>query len=340
MATDDLRTLPKAELHVHLDGSLRPATMIDLARLADVALPVHDPERLAQWMLVSDARDLEDYLARFEYTIALLQTPDAIERVAYEMVADAHADGVQYLEVRYCPRLSTRQGLSMREAVAAEWRGLERGEREFGVVARIINCALRQQGADAALELAELSVAMPDHGVVGFDIAGPEAGHPPQEHREAFDVASRGGLGITVHAGEAAGWESIAEAIHTCRAVRIGHGTRLHEHRALQDLVRDRRICLEINITSNVQTRVVERPELHPVRQYFDAGIVVALCTDSWLMSGVSLTDEFTTARDALGFTFDELRQIAFHGFSHAFVPWPERTALLERVRSRLIPSC
>ncbi|HEY4321398.1 MAG TPA: adenosine deaminase [Gemmatimonadales bacterium] len=325
----DWIAFPKAELHVHLDGSLRPRTMIDLAARIGVTLPTDDPERLAQWMLVSDARNLEDYLARFEYTIALLQTPDAIERVAYEMVADAAADGLRYLEVRYCPWLSTRAGLDMDEVIRAEWRGLQRGTAEFGVPARIINCSLRHYDPERSLEIAEHSVRMRDHGVVGFDIAGPEAGHPPEEHRAAFDLAARGGLGITVHAGEAAGWLSIFEAIHSCRAVRIGHGTRLFENPALLRYVRDRRICLEINITSNVQTRVVSTPSEHPVRRYFDDGLAVTLCTDSWLMGGVRLSDEYRTAHIALGFTAAELAVMARTGIAHAFLPWPERVALL-----------
>lgn len=331
-----LRRLPKAELHVHLDGSLRPETMLDLARQANIVLPAHEPEALRQWMLVSDARHLADYLSRFEYTIALLQTPDAIERVAYEMVADAADDGVRYLEVRYCPRLSTRNGLSMDEAVAAEWRGLQRGERDFGVVARIINCALRQDGPELSLAVAEHSVRMRDHGVVGFDIAGPEAGHPPEVHARAFDLAARGGLGITVHAGEGAGWPSIFEAIHSCRAARIGHGTRLFENPELLRYVRDRRICIEINITSNVQTRVVRSASEHPVRSYYHDGLVVTLCTDSWLMSGVKLSDEYLLAHDALGFSRSDMESMALAAFEHAFLPWPERRALLARARTDL----
>ncbi len=331
-----LKRMPKAELHVHLDGSLRPATMIELARAAKIPLPTEDPEALRQWMLVSDARNLEDYLARFEYTIALLQVPDAIERVAYEMVADAAADGLRYLEVRYCPELSTRQGLSMDEAIAAEWRGLLRGERDFGVVARIINCTLRHFDPQRSVAIAEHSVHMRSHGVVGFDIAGPEAGHPPEQHREAFDIAARGGLGLTVHAGEAAGWESIAEAIHSCRAARIGHGTRLYENPELLRYVRDRRVCLEINITSNLQTRVVRAAADHPVRSYYLEGIPVTLCTDSWLMSGVELTDEYVTAHEALGFARADLEVMALNAFEHAFLPWPERAPLLARVRADL----
>jgi adenosine deaminase len=336
MMRERLRRMPKAELHVHLDGSLRPTTMLDLARAAKVALPTADPEALRQWMLVSDARNLDDYLARFEYTIALLQEPDAIERVAYEMVADAAADGLRYLEVRYCPELSTRHGLSMDAAVAAEWRGLQRGEREFGVVARIINCTLRHFDPQRSIAIAEHSVRLRDHGVVGFDIAGPEAGHPPEQHREAFDIAARGGLGLTVHAGEAAGWESIAEAIHSCRAARIGHGTRLFESPDLLRYVRDRRICLEINITSNLQTRVVRTAAEHPVRRYYLDGLAVTLCTDSWLMSGVDLTDEYMTAHEALGFSRTDLESMALAAFEHAFLPWPERAALLARARADL----
>ena len=333
---DRLRRMPKAELHVHLDGSLRPETMLDLAVAAGVPMPAHDAESLRRWMLVDDARNLEEYLARFEYTIALLQTPEAIERVAYEMVADAATDGLRYLEVRYCPRLSTRGGLSMDEAVEAEWRGLQRGEREFGVMARIINCSLRHYSPDVSLEIAEHSVRLRHCGVVAFDLAGGEAGRPPQEHRAAFDLAARAGLGITVHAGEAAGWESIFEAIHSCHAVRIGHGTRLFEHPELLEYVRDRQICLEINITSNLQTHAVATAAQHPVRQYFDAGIPVTLCTDSWLMGGVSLTDEYLTAHDALQFTADELETMALTAFEHAFLPWPDRLALLARARADL----
>ncbi|MBS1240992.1 MAG: add, partial [Gemmatimonadetes bacterium] len=219
--------LPKAELHVHLDGSLRPATMIDLARRAGVPLPATDPEALRQHMLVDDAQDLEEYLQRFDITIALLQDPEAIERVAWEMVEDAAADNVRRLEVRYCPLLSCRQGLSLDEVIAAEHRGLARGERDFGVKAGIINCSLRHFTPEQSVEIAEHSVRCRDLGVVAFDLAGGEAGRPPGVHGEAFDIAVRGCLGVTVHAGEAAGPDSIAEAIHRCHANRIGHGTRL-----------------------------------------------------------------------------------------------------------------
>jgi adenosine deaminase len=328
--------LPKAELHVHLDGSLRPATMIELARDAKVDLPTRDPEALRRFMLVDDARNLVDYLARFDITIALLQTPEAIERVAYEMVEDAALDNVRYMEIRYCPRLSTRGGLALDEVTAAERRGLARGERDFGVRTGIIDCSLRHYTPEVSLEIATAAVRNRPNGVVAFDLAGPEAGHPPAAHAAAFDCAQRGLLGITVHAGEAAGPESIAEALHRCHADRLGHGTRLYEDPALQDYVRDRRIPIEINLTSNLQTRVVACAAEHPVRRYFDAGLNVTLSTDSWLMSGVTLTDEYWLAHRQLGFTREEIDRMILNGFASSFLNWPERQALLASVRDEL----
>lgn len=331
-----LRRMPKAELHVHLDGSLRPGTMIELAAAAGITLPTSDPVELKKYMLVDDARDLEAYLKRFDHTIALLQTPEAIERVAEEMVHDAAADGLRYLEVRYCPELSTGRDLDLDEVIAAEWRGLRRGMEATGVVARIINCSLRHYDPELSVEIAEHSVRMRPSGVVGFDLAGGEAGRPPERHREAFDIAARGGLGITVHAGEAAGWESISEAIHSCRATRIGHGTRLHENPDLLAYVRDRRILIETNLSSNVQTHAVPSASAHPVRQYVDEGLAVTLCTDSWLMSGVVLSEEYQLAHTALGFSRSELETMALAAFEHAFLPWPERRELLARAKAEL----
>ncbi len=328
--------LPKAELHVHLDGSLRPGTMIDLARGLGVSLPTTDPETLRRSMRVDDARNLEDYLAKFELTIQLLQTPEAIERVAYEMVEDAASDNLRYLEVRYCPHLSRREGLTLDEVIAAELRGLHRGTEDFGVRTGVINCSLRHYDPSVSVEIAERSIAWRGKGVVGFDLAGGEAGRLPSVHAEAFDIAARGLLHITVHAGEAAGVESVREAIHRCHADRLGHATRLREDADLQDYVRDRRMLLETNITSNVQTRAVPTASEHPVRQYFDAGLKVTLCTDNWLMSGVTLTDEYWMAHQVLGFTRQDIDQMILNAFEGAFLPWPERAELLQRARDEL----
>jgi adenosine deaminase len=328
--------LPKAELHVHFDGALRPETMLELARAARVELPASDPESLARFMLVSDARNLEDYLARFDITVSLLQTPEAIERVAYEMVEDAARDNIRYFEVRYDPHLSTHGGLSMDEVVAAERRGFDRGERDFGIRTGIINCTLRHYDPARSVEIARHSVRCKPLGVVGFDLAGGEAGRPPGPHGEAFDIALAGNLGITVHAGEAAGADSVAEAVRRCHAVRIGHGTRLREDPELLAYIRDRQILIETNITSNLQTRVVREASEHPVRDYYDAGLAVTLCTDSWLMSGVRLTDEYWLAHRSLGFTREEIDRMILNAFAGAFLPWPDRQAMIARVRDEL----
>lgn len=336
LSPDLFRRLPKAELHVHLDGSLRAGTMLDLARGAGVELPARDADSLRRYMLVDDARDLEEYLRRFDVTIALLQDPDAIERVAYEMVEDARADGIRYLEVRYCPILSTRKGLSIEAAVEAEWRGLQRGERDFGVVTGIINCSLRHYLPEVSADLARRSVALRGSGVVAFDLAGGEAGRPPGVHAEAFDLAAAGGLGITIHAGEAAGPASIAEAVRRCHATRIGHGTRLREDPALLAELRDRGTVIEANITSNVQTHAVARAEDHPAGAYLAAGLPVTLCTDSWLMGGTTLSREYRIAHEALGLGRTEIDRMILHGFEGAFLPGPRKAALVAEVRQEL----
>ncbi|MHB1327140.1 MAG: adenosine deaminase [Gemmatimonadales bacterium] len=328
--------LPKAELHVHLDGSLRAETMIALAAEQGVALPTTDPDALRRFMVVDDATNLADFLHRFDLTIPLLQTPEAIERVAYEMVEDAARDNLRHLEVRYCPHLSTRVGLSMDGVIEAEWRGLTRGRADFGVSVAIINCSLRHYAPELSLAIAEHSVRMQSHGVVAFDLAGDEAGRMPGVHAKAFDAAKAGGLAITIHAGEAAGPVSIAEAIDRCHAERLGHGTRLYQDPSLEERVASARIPIEINLTSNLQTRVVPSAAQHPVRRYYEIGIPVTLCTDSWLMCGVRLTDEYWLAHQALGFDRAALDVLILNGFEAAFLPHDDKRALVEQVRAEL----
>lgn len=336
LTREAIHRLPKAELHVHLDAVLRPTTMIELARAAKFALPTTDPEALRRLMIVADGTSLEDYLTRFDQTIPLLQTPEAIERVAYESVEDAARDNVRYLEMRYCPLLSTKRGLSLQEALDAEWRGLQRGGQDFGVVTRIINCSLRHYEPAASVKVAKLSVENRDRGVVAFDLAGGEAGRPPAVHQAAFDLARDGLLGITIHAGEAAGPESIREALISCHADRIGHGTHLYQDPVLMDYVRDRQTPIEINLTSNVKTGAVASLRAHPVRTYLEAGIPVTLCSDGWLMAGVVLSDEYWVAHEVLGFSRAEINRTILAGFEAAFLPWPDKRALVSRIRDEL----
>ena len=320
--------LPKVELHVHLDGSLRPATLIALAGAARTPLPRPDPEVLRRHMRAEDADSLAVYLERFELTVPALQTPEAVERVAYEMVCDAAADGVRYMEIRYCPALSLAGGMSLDEVILAERRGLARGEAETGVRTGIVNCTLRHLHPSQSEAIAEASVRHRRHGVVGFDIAGGEAGQPAAPHRHAFEIAARGGLGITVHAGEAAGPASIAEALHDCRAARLGHATHLLEDPELAAYVRDRQIPLELCLTSNRQTHAVPSLAAHPLRRFLDQGFAVTLCSDNWLMSDVTLSSEYALATATFGLSVREIRQLVYTAIDAAFLPLPERRAL------------
>ena len=325
---DILRRIPKTELHCHLDGSLRPATMIELGREYGVAMPEEDVARLTAHMRVDDARHLEDYLARFETTLGVMQTAAAIERIAYELATDAAGESVRYIEVRFAPVLNVRGGLSNADAVDAAIAGLRRAEREHGIIGRVIICSLRHLPPAASMELAELAVAYKGRGVVAFDLAGGERGNPAAAHAQAFAHARQHDLAVTVHAGEGDGPASIREAVHLCGADRIGHATRLFEDAALTQYVNDRRIGLEICLTSNVQTRAVESYAAHPLRSYFDHGLNASLSTDNRLMSGTTLTDEYEHAARELRFSFDELCELALNGFASAFLPWEERLTM------------
>ncbi|HYW29900.1 MAG TPA: adenosine deaminase [Gemmatimonas sp.] len=328
---ETLRRLPKAELHCHLDGSLRPATLLELSAQQGKPLPVDSADALADWMRVDDARNLADYLARFEVTLAVMQDAASLERIAAELVLDAAADGVRYIEVRFCPDLNTRGGLTAEAALDAVHSGLARGEGITGTVARVIVCALRSFAAPHSQRMAELAVAYRGRGVVAFDLAGGEAGNPARDHAEAFAHARRHDLAVTVHAGEGDGAESIRQAVHDCGANRIGHGTRLFEDPSLEAYVVDRQIPLEVCPTSNVQTRVAPTFAEHPLRRYASLGALVTINTDNRLMSGVSLTDEYHRCAMHFGFDLAMLGALALASFDAAFVDLSVRRTLRAR---------
>jgi len=334
--SNKLRQLPKAELHCHLDGSLRPETLLELAREQRIQLPKQTAEELAAFMRVDDAQSLDDYLRRFDFTISVLQSEEALERVAYELAEDAAADGVRYIEVRNAPILNVVKGLTLVQAVDAPLRGLQRAETDFRITARFIVCGLRQFPPENSLELAKLAVEFKDEGVVAFDLAGGEKGNSAAKHAAAFQYAREHNLAVTVHAGEGDGAQSVREAVHVLGANRIGHGTRLIEDPDLTQYVNDRRITLEVCLTSNVQTRVADSYETHPFREYFDQGLNVTLNTDNRLMSGTTLTDEYVHAAEHLGLTVEELAGIALNGFESAFLPWEERLMLIEEVSDKI----
>ena len=310
--------------------------MLALGRAYGVYMPHAEEELLRDHMRVDDARHLEDYLQRFDITLSVMQTREAIDRIAYELAEDAARENVRYLEVRFAPVLNVREGLTNADAVDAALAGLARAELEHGIIGRVIICSLRHLSPAVSMELAELAVAYRGRGVVAFDLAGGELGNPAAAHAEAFAYVRQHDMACTVHAGEGDGAGSVRQAVHECGAHRIGHGTRLVEDESLMAYVNDHRIGVEICLTSNVQTRAVESYEAHPLREYFRRGLNVSLNTDNRLMSGTTLTDEYEHAATFLGFTAAELGDLALNGFASAFLPWSERLTLMERARAEI----
>ena len=334
---DYFRRLPKAELHCHLDGSLRVKTILDLAKKQKVELPTKDPEQLKSMITIGDRLgSLEDYIARFELTLNILQTPEALERAAYELAEDSWNDGVRYMEVRYSPILHTREGMTSAESVEAVKRGLDRAEDDLGIGTGIIICGIRNISPEVSLRLADLAVQFKHKGVVGFDLAGAEENFPAKHHQEAFFLILKNNINTTLHAGEAFGPESIHQAIHYCGAHRIGHGTRLLEDQDLMHYVNDHRIALEVCLTSNVHTKSVRSLKEHPFKFYFEQGIRVTLNTDNLLVSNTTLSKEYLIAKETFGLTLNDFRDIIINGFKSSFMSHQERRAVIGSVVDEL----
>jgi adenosine deaminase len=325
-----IRALPKTDLHLHLDGSLRPATILELGREQHIRLPADDLESLARLVRMGDGeRSLERYLQAFDVTLAVLQEADALSRAAYELAADCAAENVRYIEVRFSPILHTRHGLSLKESVEAVRDGLQRAEVEHGIQTGIILCGIRHISPESSLVLAQLALEYKGAGVVGFDLAGAEEHFPAKKHREAFFLILNNNINCTVHAGEAFGPASIAQAVHYCGAHRIGHGTRLREDPDLMNYVNDHRIALEMCLSSNVQTGAVTKLEDHPVKYYLDQGLRVTLNTDNRLMSNTDLCKEYALGVRHCGLTVHDLEEIVIFGFKSAFLPLKRKSELL-----------
>jgi adenosine deaminase len=342
-----VRAAPKVLLHEHLDGGLRPTTVLELA--AEVGydeLPESDPEALGRWFHAgADRGSLPEYLEGFRHTIAVMQTAAALERVAYEFVEDMAADGVVYAEVRFAPHFHTQGELGLDGVMTAVLAGMRRGEAEFGVGVGLIVCAMRNESAELSEDLAELAVAFRGRGCVGFDLAGEEAGHPAKHHLAAFQLAKRMDFNITVHAGESFGPESIWQALQYCGAHRIGHGVRLvedlvlHEGRVLRvgtlaQYVLDHRVPLEVCLSSNVHTGAAPSLAEHPFPYFWERGYRVTLNTDNRLMSATTMTREYLLAVEHYGLGFDDLEKLSINAMKSAFCPYEQRVRFLfERIK-------
>lgn len=338
-----IKSLPKVLLHEHLDGVLRPATVIDLAREVGYSeIPTDDPEKLAEWFhRGANKGNLAEYLQGFAHTIAVMQTEEALERIAYEQAQDLSRDGVVYFETRFAPVFHTRRGLTHQQVVAAALKGLDRGRRDFGIRSGLIICAMRNM--KVSLEMAELAVDFRERGVVGFDLAGEEGGYPPKKHIDAFHFLQRENFSITIHAGEGYGKESIWQAIQYCGAHRIGHATRLIDDITIADgkvvklgglaqYVLDKRIPLEICLISNVHTGAAPSVAEHPFRVFYPQRFRVMLNTDNRLMSNTSLTREFEVAGETFDLSLDDFEKLTINAMKSAFIPYHERCRFIYSV--------
>ena len=339
---DRIRHAPKVVLHDHLDGGLRPATIIELAADTGYAgLPTTDADELAEWMLRgANRKDLTLYLETFAHTVGVMQTAEAIHRVARECAEDLAADGCVYAEVRFAPELHTEQGLDLDAVIEAVLAGFAEGSAGTELTICAICSAMRQ--TDRSFDVAQAAVRWRDRGVVGFDIAGPEDGFPPDDHLLAFQYCQRENFHITIHAGEAYGPRSIWKAVQWCNAERLGHGIRIVEDIThdggerhlgrLANLIRDRRIPLEVCPTSNVNTGVVDRLEDHPIDLLIQLRFRVTVNTDNRLMSGVSMSSEMAALVEAFDYGWDRLRWLTVNAMKSSFLPFRERLQIIEQV--------
>ena len=347
-SSDQLLRAPKVLLHDHLDGGLRPATVVDLAaEVGYTGLPTTDPDELGAWFVADEPRkDLVRYLEGFTHTVAVMQTKDALERVARECVEDLSRDGVVYAEVRFAPELHTERGLELPTVVESVLAGFEVGASEAAaagrpIVIRALLTAMRT--AARSPEIAELAVSFRDAGVCGFDVAGAEAGYPPTRHLDAFQLVQRENFHATLHAGEAFGLPSIWEALQWCNAERLGHGVRIVDDievgpdgtvtlGRLAAYVRDRRVPLEMCPTSNVHTGAVPSLAEHPIELLRRLRFRVTLNTDNRLMSGVSMTSEMAALCATFGWGFADLEWLTLNAMKSAFHPFDQRLTLIDAV--------
>jgi len=342
ISRETILKIPKVLLHDHLDGGVRPATVIDLAsRIGYKNLPTDDPQELAEWFQRGATRgSLALFLEGFEHTCGVMQTEEALERVAYEMIEDMKKDGVIYVETRFAPIFHQQKGLHLQSVVKSVLKGLDKGKKDFGVGYGLILCSMRNMKPSISMEIAELAVDFRNQGVVGFDLAGEEGGYPPKKHVDAFHFIQRENFNITIHAGEAFGKESIWQAIQWCGAHRIGHATRLIEDMKIKNgevqsmgtlaqYILDKRIPLEICMTSNVHTGAVAKLEEHPFNIFYRYKFRVMLNTDDRLMSNLTLSDEYANAAGVFGLTLADLEKLTINAMKSAFLPYKKRIALI-----------
>lgn len=330
----DLFSLPKSELHCHLDGSVRLETIIDLAREYNVALPSHEQEKLAELLICGrKVEDLVAYLNAFGITLSVMQEKNALERIAFELAEDAASENVWYLEGRFSPTLHTQNGLKGSEIIEAVLRGFKKAEAKYEIKTGLIICAIREKSSEDSVKMAHLCNDYYGKGVVAFDLAGKEIGNPANDHHNAFRYIREKHINRTVHAGEAYGPASIGLAIEE-GAHRIGHGISLIKDPSLLSYVNNHRIALEVCLKCNTQIGMPLSE--HPLPEFIKKGLCITLNTDNRLMTATTLTDEYWLAVETYKLEWKEVKKIILCGFEKAFLPFDEKTKLLEKVKKSI----
>src|SRR3954465_13505893 len=332
-----LHALPKTDLHCHLDGSLRLRTLLELAEQQEVRLPADTEDGLAKAMKIGQRHgSLEEYLKGFDITLSVLQTEDALYRTAYELAIDAAAENCRLIEVRYAPVLHLQKGLKPTVVVEAVLEGLRAATRETGILAGVLVCGIRNMSPDTSLRLAELSVAYKNRGVLGFDLAGAEHGNPAKDHQEAFQLILNNNINCTVHAGEAYGPPSIAQALHYCGAHRIGHGVRLREDGDLLNYVNDHRIPIECCPSSNVQTGAVLDMASHPFKFYLDFATRGTVNTGNRLITDTTVSKELSILAQQFALTIEDVKNVLIAGFKSSFLTFHDRAQLVRKAQNEM----
>lgn len=337
LTIDQIKKMPKIELHLHLDGSVLPQTLIELAAIQGKQLPYTSLEELTSHMRAPEScLDLNEYLRTFDVVLPYLQTVEALERVAYEIVEQCADDHVSYVEVRFAPQLHRQAGLAIDEIYEAVIRGLARGEQQYGVVARCIGICMRGHSEKQNMEVIDAGHAYLNKGLVAVDLAGAEALYPPELYRSIFTRAQQLGIPITIHAGEAGGAHHIETSVNMLGATRIGHGVRLREDSDILQMIINRGIPLEFCPISNLQTKAVTAWALYPIVEYMDKGIKVTVNTDNLTVSHTSLTKELYTLQAECGLTTDAMIQLQLHAVESIFLESPAREALITSYKALL----
>lgn len=332
--------LPKIELHLHLDGAVKPSTLRELADQQQRPLPASCETEggLLGCMQVGDnCGSLKEYLSKFDFVLPYLQTAYAIERVAYETVEQFAAENGQYIEVRFAPQLHTEASLTSEQAIAAVLRGLSRGERDYGIIARGIAICMRHHSVEDNLQVVEAAAAYLGRGLVAVDLAGDEASFPPLLHRQVFTEAHKRNIPVTIHAGEAAGADSIYDAVARLGASRIGHGVRARENPQVLKLLRERQIPLEMCPISNIQTKAVPDWQTYPIREYLEQGLVVTVNTDNPTVSGTTLVREFQALVHYFQFNRQEIAAIIINSAKSAFLEPASKQILIAQLQASFI---